>query len=175
MLSRVIICTLQRHLKPNLNRDCRLVKLVCDYLPQHQAYKGILFKQLQTSASNFKKKDKDKSFDKKKGKKNEIDQLLDEYSDDEETIVKASPPANLNLNSPVAKFMTSQAKKSTKKDKGSKVQKSTLSYQELAAYINPENYWMELEGILEDQRNHFVNHLTLRYYISKIFQKFHES
>ena len=64
--------------------------------------------------------------------------------------------------------MTSQAKKTTKKDKGSKVQKSTLSYQELAAYINPENYWIELEGILEDQRNHFVNHLTLRYYISKI-------
>ena len=161
MLSRAFIFTIQRHARPNLLRDYHMMQLVCDCLPQqNQAFKGILSKHLQTSAINYKKKDK--SVDKKKGKKSEIDQLLDEYSDDDEPILKA-PSANLNLNSPVAKFMSSQAKKSTKKDKGSKASKSTLSYQELAAYLNPESYWMELENQLEDQRNHFVNHLTLRY------------
>jgi len=99
-----------------------------------------------------------KSGGSKKSKKgSSLDDLLDELSDDEDDTSAQKQPAiaSINPNSPVSKFLKDQVK-GKGKGKGLSVTNEDVSFMDMDAF------WKEMESILQAQKEHFMQHITLR-------------
>jgi len=118
------------------------------------------FASIHTTPLAFKKSSGTKK-SRKTTSKETIDDLLDELSDDEDdndSNVQSHPEVvNINPNSPVNKFLKNQGKGVKGKGKG-----LTVTYADVVSFMDIDAFWKEMELILQAQKEHFVQHITLR-------------
>ena len=158
--------------------------------PQNTRYNQFIFSNsVQTSSLLLKKAKNKSSKNSKIENSSAIDNLLDELSDDEEE----SFSSDTNSNSPVALFLNKQRKPNKAKgDKGNsklicnakivhrlyyvvsikgKSKAISVPYSEVCKFVNVDGYWRELDTIVQDQKDFFLHHITIRY-VLLIFRNF---
>lgn len=127
--------------------------------PQNTRYNQFIFSNsVQTSSLLLKKAKNKSSKNSKIENSSAIDKLLDELSDDEEE----SFSSDTNSNSPVALFLNKQRKPNKAKGDKGKSKAISVPYSEVCKFVNVDGYWRELDTIVQDQKDFFLHHITIR-------------
>lgn len=96
-----------------------------------------------------------------KGKKVTIDDLIDELSDDEEEDIQENDQETFFRETPLSKFVKSQ-KSGAGKGKSAKGSTSILSYQEIMEVVDGEKLWEDLDKVVEDLKDNYIQQFNVR-------------